>query len=149
MTLLAKGGSSLAYDLFLLAAVTAGVLAVGVTVFVVSVTARRRSVELASLRAVGIGRRTLRRSLALEHLLVLGVGVAGGVVAGLVATVVALPSMPENFAPGPGPPLDFALPWATLGLVLLAIVVALVIAVSVADRLVVSRTSADSLGGDQ
>ena len=148
-TLLAKGGSSLAYDLFLLAAVAAGVLAVGVTIFVVSVTARRRSVELASLRAVGISRQTLRRSLALEHLLVLGVGVAGGVAAGVIATVVALPSMPENFAPGPGPPLDYTLPLATLGVVLLAIVVALAVAVSTTDRLVVNRASVESLGGDQ
>jgi hypothetical protein len=149
VTLLAKGGSSLAYDLFLLAAVAAGALAVGVTIFIVSVTARRRSVELASLRAVGIGRQTLRRSLALEHFLVLGVGVAGGVVAGLIATVVALPSMPENFAPGPAPPLDFSLPLGPIGVVLVAIVVALAIAVSVADRLVVSRASAERLGGDQ
>ena len=69
--------------------------------------------------------------------------------AGLIATVVALPSMPENFAPGPAPPLDFSLPLGPIGVVLVAIVVALAIAVSVADRLVVSRASAERLGGDQ
>jgi hypothetical protein len=149
VTSLARGGSSLAYDLFLLAALAAGVLALGVTIFIVSVTARRRSLELASLRAVGLDRSTLRRCLALEHLLVLGVGVAGGVVAGLVATVVALPSMPENFAPGPGPPLDFALPLGTMGIVFGAIVRTLTLAVAVADRLVVGRATAARLGGDQ
>jgi ABC-type antimicrobial peptide transport system permease subunit len=149
VAVLSKTGVSLAYVLFLLGAVVAAVLAAGATVFTVSVTARRRTVELASLRAVGVGRRTLRRSLALEQALVLGVGLVAGTAAGVLATAVALPSVPEVFAPGPGPPLAFPLPVAAMGVVLAALVVALVVTVAGAGRLVVDRASADTLGGDQ
>ncbi len=146
---LSKRGVSLAYALFLLAAIAAAVLAVGATVFAVSVAARRRTVELASLRAVGIAQRSLRRALALEQLLVLGVGVIAGASAGVIAAAVALPSIPENFAPGAGAPLDFGLPGAIIGLIVLVIVVALAVTVSVAGRVVVGRASADKLGGEQ
>lgn len=147
VTQLSRGGVSLAYQLFLLAGIAAAVLAVGSTVFAVSVAARRRTTDLASLRAVGIGQRTLRRSLLLEQALVLAVGVVAGAVAGVVATVVALPSVPENFAAGPAPPLDFALPVAAVGVVILAVVLSLATTIAVAARLVVSRASADALGG--
>jgi putative ABC transport system permease protein len=149
VTALSKSGVSLAFALFLLAAIAATVLAVGSTIFTVSVTARRRLVELASLRAVGIETKTLRRSLVLEQLLVLGVGLIAGAVAGLIATAVALPSIPEDFAVGPAPPLDFGLPLAAVGLILLAASGSLWITVVVAARLVVGRASVDRLGGEQ
>jgi putative ABC transport system permease protein len=149
VTALSKSGVSLAFALFLLAAIVAGLLAVGSTIFTVSVTARRRIVELASLRAVGIETKTLRRSLALEQVLVLGVGVIAGAVAGLIATAVALPSIPEDFAVGPAPALDFGLPLAAIGLILLATIISLGITVAVAARLVVGRASVDKLGGEQ
>jgi hypothetical protein len=149
VAVLSKTGVSLAYVLFLLGAVVAAVLAAGATVFTVSVTARRRTVEWASLRAVGVGRGTLLRSLALEQALVLGVGVVAGAGAGILATAVALPSVPEVFAPGPGPPLAFPLPWAAMGVIVAAVVAALVVTVTVAGRLVVDRASAEKLGGEQ
>lgn len=149
LSVLSENGTSLAYALFLLAALAASVLAVGSTIFAVAVTARRRTVELASLGSVGIGRRSLRRSLVLEQALVIGVGVVAGTVAGVVAAVVALPSIPEDFAPGAGPPLDFGLPWVAIGVIVLAVTVALGITLALASRLVVDRASADKLGGDQ
>ena len=147
-TRLSKSGVSLAYALFLLAAVAAGVLAVGSTIFMVSVTARRRTVELASLAAVGVTPRTLRRSLVLEQLLVLGVGLSSGIVAGAVATVAALPSIPETFAPGPAPPLDLGLPSGAIGVIALAVTVALGITVALAVGLVVGGASPAALGGN-
>jgi hypothetical protein len=149
VTVLSKSGVSLAFVLFLLAAIVAAILAVGSTIFSVSVTARRRIVELASLRAVGIETKTLRRSLALEQFLVLGTGVVAGAAAGLIATAVALPSIPEDFAVGPAPPLDFGLPLAAMGLILLAAIVSLGVTVVLATRLVVGRASVDKLGGEQ
>jgi ABC-type antimicrobial peptide transport system permease subunit len=149
VTVLSKSGVSLAFVLFLLAAIVAAILAVGSTIFSVSVTARRRIVELASLRAVGIETKTLRRSLALEQFLVLGTGVVAGAAAGLIATAGALPSIPEDFAVGPAPPLDFGLPLAAMGLILLAAIVSLGVTVVLATRLVVGRASVDKLGGEQ
>jgi hypothetical protein len=145
LSLLSKTGVSLAYALFLVSALVAAVLAVASTIFAVSVTARRRMVEFASLRAVGIRPRTLRRSLALEQVLVLGVGV----VAGVIATAVALPSIPENFTLGPAPPLAFGLPLGAIGVIIVAVVVSLGVTVAVAARLVVGRASVDTLGGGQ
>jgi ABC-type antimicrobial peptide transport system permease subunit len=106
-------------------------------------------VEFASLRAVGIRPRTLRRSLALEQVLVLGVGVVAGAVAGVIATAVALPSIPENFTLGPAPPLAFGLPLGAIGVIIVAVVVSLGVTVAVAARLVVGRASVDTLGGGQ
>jgi hypothetical protein len=146
---LSKTGVSLAYVLFLLAAIAAAVLAVGSTIFTVSVSARRRTVELASLHAVGVSERSLRRSLALEQLVVLGVGLLAGFGAGLIATRVALPSVPEYFTLGPGPPLAYGLPWGAMAVILLAVIVSLGVTAVLAARLVVGRASADKLGGEQ
>jgi hypothetical protein len=145
---LSQSGASLAYALFLLAAVTAAVLVVGSTVFGVTVAARRRTVEFASLKAVGIDPRSLRRSLVLEQLLLLGTGMVAGVAAGVTATI-ALPSLPETFAPGPGPPLTFGLPWAALGVILGAVIVSLATTVVLAAHIVVNQASADRLGGER
>ena len=146
---MSKSGVSLAYVLFLLAAVAAAVLAVGSTIFTVSVSARRRTVELASLHAVGLSERSLRRSLTLEQLGVLGVGLIAGLAAGLIATHVALPSVPEYFTLGPGPPLAYGLPWAALAVILLAMIVSLGVTTFLSARLVVGRASVDTLGGGQ
>jgi hypothetical protein len=146
---LSKSGVSLAYVLFLLAAIAAAVLAVGSTIFTVSVSARRRTVEIASLHAVGLSERSLRRSLTLEQLGVLGAGLIAGLTAGLIATHVALPSIPEYFTLGPGPPLAYGLPWAALAVILLAMIVSLGVTTFLAARLVVGRASADKLGGEQ
>ncbi len=112
---LAHGGVSLAYSLFLLAAVAAGALAVGATAFAVVASARRRSGEFAVLRALGLPRRLLRRSVEMEQVLTLGTGVVVGTVVGMVAAVVALRSIPEFVTLGPGPPLQMALPGTALG----------------------------------
>ncbi len=149
LSVLSKTGVSLAYALFLVSALVAAVLAVASTIFAVSVTARRRMVEFASLRAVGIRPRTLRRSLAIEQVLVLGVGVVTGAAAGVIATVVALPSIPENFTAGTAPPLAFGLPLGAIGVIIVAVLVSLGTTVAVAARLVVGRSSVDTLGGGQ
>ncbi len=120
---LSQSGISLAYEFFVLAAVGAALLAVGSTAFALVAVARRRIDELADLHAVGLGRSVLRRSLAIEQGLVVGFGMVLGIAAGLAATAVALPSIPEFGSSIAGPPLDVRPPFGLVGLTVLAVVV--------------------------
>jgi hypothetical protein len=144
---LSATGVSLAYALFLYAAIAALALALGSTVVVVVAAARRRADELASLQAVGVARRSLRRALLIEQGLVVGVGAVLGLAAGVGAAALALPSIPEFTSLGAGPPLGYTLPAAALGVTLLVIVASLAATVGIAARLTVRHGSATSLGG--
>jgi putative ABC transport system permease protein len=146
---LSRSAVSLAYDLFQLAALAAVALAVGSTLFSVVVAARRRTGELASLQAVGVPRSPLRRSLLMEHGLVIGLGVVLGCIAGLVSASVALPSIPEFVSEGAGPPLSYAVPLAALGVTVLVVLGSLALSVVVATRVVVATATADKLGGER
>jgi ABC-type antimicrobial peptide transport system permease subunit len=146
---LSRGGISLAYVFFLLAAVAAALLALGSTVFALVVAARRRTDELVSLQAVGLDRASLRRSLVIEQGMVIVFGIILGLVAGIAATVAALASVPEFVASIAGPPLDYGLPLGALGVELLAVGLSLMVAVGVTARLVVDRASVDNVGRDQ
>jgi hypothetical protein len=147
-TELSRSGISLAYSFFLLAACAAALLAIGSTVFAIAAAARRRESELASLQAVGIGRASLRRSLMAEQGLVIGVGIALGVVAGLAAAAVALPSIPEFLNSVSGPPLVYGIPIGPFAVTLGVVVVSLVATVALAARLVIARATSDKLGRD-
>ena len=144
---LVHGGVSLAYRLFLIAAVAAAALAVGGAGFALVAGSRRRQEELAALRAVGIGAAALRRAVMAEHVLVLGTGLLFGAGAGMVAADVALRSVPEFVALGLGPPLDLALPAVLLGICLAGLVIVLGATVRVGASAVVRGATADKLGG--
>lgn len=101
---LAKTAPSLAFDLFVVGAVGATLLALGALVFSVASDSRRRSIEFAALAAVGVPLRFLRRSLVLEQVVIVVVGVVLGVAAGLVAGQLSLSLLPE-FPPGRQGPL--------------------------------------------
>jgi hypothetical protein len=146
---LAGTGISLAYSFFLLAALAAGVLAVGATIFALVAAARRRVSELAALQAVGIRRSSLRRSLMAEQGMVVGFGVVLGLAAGVVAAVVALPSVPEFVSSMTGPPLDYGLPWGTLALLVAALVILMAATVALTARVVLGQASMDQVGRDQ
>jgi hypothetical protein len=75
---LGRQGPALGLLLLLVCAIAAAVLAVGGTAVALLADARRRSFELAALRVVGVGRRTLRRSAVAEQLLLLGAAVLLG-----------------------------------------------------------------------
>jgi hypothetical protein len=143
---LSHSGTSLAFILFLLAAIAAAALAVGATGFAVAVTARRRGTEFAAMRAVGIPASSLRRSIEIEQALALGTGVVLGAAAGVVSAVVALRSVPEFVGVGPGPPLSLGLPVVPL----VAILGGLILALALAVRVGASQShhgSFDLLGG--
>jgi ABC-type antimicrobial peptide transport system permease subunit len=144
---LTHSGTSLAYALFLLAAIAAAALAVGATGFAVAVTARRRRTEFAAMRAVGIAASSLRRSIEIEQALALGTGVVLGAAAGMFSAVVALKSVPEFVGLGPGPPLSFGLPVVPLVAILGGLILALALAVRVGASQDSYHGSFDLLGG--
>jgi hypothetical protein len=141
-------GISLAYTFFLLAAVMAAVLAIASTAFVLVAAARRRVGELSALQAVGVGRSVLRRAMMMEQFSVVAAGIAMGMVAGALAVTVALHSIPEFISLGAGPPLDYRLPLGAFGIVVLAILAALVGTVVLIAYLVVGRARTDTVGGE-
>ncbi|MGI8879684.1 MAG: ABC transporter permease [Jatrophihabitans sp.] len=93
--LLARQGPALALLLLLVCAVAGAVLAVGGTAISISASARRRSYEIAALRAVGLGRAALWRASLIEQLLLLGTAVLLGVPAGFLAARLTMPVIPE------------------------------------------------------
>jgi ABC-type antimicrobial peptide transport system permease subunit len=116
-----RQGVALAYQFFLFAASAAATLAIASVLLFAFLDARRRSFELAMLSVAAVGRHTLRRALLVEQLFVLLPGLALGIVAGLVASTIALGSIPEFVSSGGGPPLQLGLaglPVAALTLVL-------------------------------
>lgn len=127
------GGLALAYLFFLFAAGAAAVLAIGAAVFSVFMTSRRRAFELAVLRAIGISRATLLRSLLGEQLLVLGPGVVLGLGAGLLGALMALPSVPEFANPGGGPPVELVFAVVPIVAMMVALVILLAVAAALAS----------------
>jgi putative ABC transport system permease protein len=142
------GGVELAYALFLMAAIAALALALGSTAFAIVVSARMRDTEFAAMRSVGISTRSLRRSVRAEQGLVVGAGLLLGVVAGVVSALVALRTIPEFVALGPGPPLDLSLPVPDLLVTLGTLMAALGLTVVLSSAIVGRRSVVDSLGGE-
>jgi putative ABC transport system permease protein len=91
---LGREGPSLALDLLVGCAIAGALLAAGATALAVATSGRRRAFELAALQAVGIPRRSLRRSCVGEQLVLLGTGLVLGVPAGIVAAWLTLRSIP-------------------------------------------------------
>jgi hypothetical protein len=104
---LARQGPALALRLLVICAIVGSILAVGGTAIAIASTGRRRSFELASLRALGIGRPKVLRAAILEQLLLLGAAALLGVPAGYFAARLAMPSIPE-FADTTPVKLDYA-----------------------------------------
>jgi hypothetical protein len=92
---LGRQGPALALRLLVVCAIVGSILAVGGTAIAIAATGRRRTFELASLRAVGIRRRTLLGACILEQLLLLGAALVLGVPTGYLAAGWAMPSIPE------------------------------------------------------
>jgi hypothetical protein len=92
---LSRQGPALALRLLVVCAIVGSILAIGGTAIAIASTGRRRTFELASLRAVGISRRTLLRACVLEQLLLLGAALLLGVPAGYLAARWAMPSIPQ------------------------------------------------------
>jgi len=146
---LTRSGINLAYLLYLVAAVAAGILLLGATAFALSSAARRRQSELAALRAVGVGSRALRRAVRVEQALVIGAGMVVGVAAGAIAATVALRSVPEFAFKTPGPPLELGLPTGDLAAAVGFILVGLLATVILGATAVVRGAKVTRLTGGQ
>lgn len=90
-----RQGPGLASVLFLADAGAAAILAALAAVLSLSAAARRRRYEYAALAATGATTRSLYGALAIEQLVVVGFGTVTGVLAGLLATLLAGHSVPE------------------------------------------------------
>lgn len=142
---LERTGASLGFDLFGASALGALVLALGALMFAAAASARQIGVEFAGLAAVGVPRRTLRRSVVIEALMISGTGAALGWLAGVAGASLALRILPE-FPPGRvGPPLETALPWAALAIAGAAVCVALAGAAIVSAAVVMRQVRPDRL----
>lgn len=146
---LTHSGINLAYLLYLVAAVAAGILLAGATAFALSSAARRRQSELAALRAVGVGTQDLRRAVRAEQALVIGTGLVVGVLAGGISATVALRSVPEFAFRTPGPPLELGLPAGDLAAAIGIILVVLVATVALGSSMVVRGAKVTRLTGGQ
>jgi putative ABC transport system permease protein len=146
---LSHDGISLAYLLYLIAAIAAAALVVGATSFAMVAAARRRADELAALRALGVGPRALRRALSLEQAIVLGLGLVTGVGAGVGAAAVALRSVPEFSGTSAGLPLDLGLPPVVIAVTAASLLVGFGCAALWNSRAVVRRTTSDQLAAGE
>jgi hypothetical protein len=105
--LFARQGPALASVLFLADAAAAALLAAGAAILGLYLSARRRRYEYAALSASGVPRPTLRRSVLTELGIVLAFGSLIGAGTGLLAAVVALPSVPEFISKPSVPALSY------------------------------------------
>jgi hypothetical protein len=94
-----REGPALALRLLLVCALIGALLSASAVAISVAVTGRRRSYELAALRAVAVRRTSLVRACVLEQLLLLGIGLVVGVPTGLVVARLALPTLPQTSSP--------------------------------------------------
>lgn len=131
------GGLGLAYRFFVFAAGAAAALAVATTILTFFLNARRRAFELAVLRALGIPTKILQRSLIVEQGLVLVPGLILGIVAALIAALLALGAVPEFGSNSGQPPLQLALPVVPLAVLAAGLLVVLSVAAVVAALLTV------------
>lgn len=132
---LARQGPALALLLFLIGAGLAAALAAGGAVLNLYLLGRRRTFELAAMSAVGVRRGALLTSLLVEQGLLLGFGVLLGVAAGLLASSLALPSVPE-FTDNPTSP---ALLYSPNPAVVAGLVAALTLAIAIVVTLAAVR----------
>lgn len=93
-SVLAKDGAVLSLMLFLACGAVALLVSAGAMLVAAFVGGRQRATEAASLRAVGVPRRFVRRGLLVENLAGVAVAIVGGAVAAAVATRVVIPVLP-------------------------------------------------------
>jgi len=142
---LIRQGPALATVLFLADAAAAAALAAGAAISGLYASGRRRRHEYAALLASRVPRRSIRASLLAEQAIVLGFGVVIGLAAGVVATLLAVRSVPEFISQPQAPPLDYLPPAADLALLVGGALIVLVLAAVMASVLLVRSVQPDVL----
>jgi putative ABC transport system permease protein len=108
---------SLGLRLFLVVGLATALLAVFGVFTSAVLQSRWRAYEVASLRVVGVSRRSLLRASMLEYVVMLGLAVVLGLAAAWVAVQLVLPAISLGPADEFAPPPDYATQWSVLGLV--------------------------------
>lgn len=136
---LQHAGPALADDFLLLAMVAALLVAAASTLAALGATTRMRATELSSLEVAGVPRLALVRSLGVESSILI-ITALGGAVAGVLAAVIAVPSLPEMTSASLAP-LQYGLPWGVLGAVTLAVVAAVALVAAAVTAVLFRRMS--------
>ncbi|MGH2914689.1 MAG: ABC transporter permease [Solirubrobacteraceae bacterium] len=136
---LQRSGPALADDFLLIAAIAALLIAAASTLGALGATTRQRATELASLEVAGVPRPALIRSLGVEALILMIAALAGAG-AGALAAAMAVPSLPE-LAAATLAPLQYALPWAVIGAVTLAVIATVAFAAGAVSTVLVREMS--------
>jgi putative ABC transport system permease protein len=134
-----RSGPALADDFLLVATIVALVAAAASILGALGATTRQRATELTALEIGGIRRRVLARSLAIESLVLVATALFG-IGAGVLAAVMAIPSLPELGSPALIP-LQYALPGGLLVVVSAAAVVAVLLATAAVALILIHRMS--------
>jgi putative ABC transport system permease protein len=108
---------SVGLRLFLVVGVATLLLAVFGVFASAVLQSRWRSYEVASLRVVGVSRRSLTRGSVLEYVVMLGVAVLLGLVSAWVSLRLVLPSISLGPASEDAPLVDYGIHWSVLGVV--------------------------------
>jgi putative ABC transport system permease protein len=139
---LERSGPALADDFLLLATVAALLVAAASTLGALGATTRQRATELTALEVAGVSRRVLARSLAVESGILAGTALFGAG-AGVLAALMAIPSLPELATPSVIP-LQYGLPGILIAAVS-ASVIGAVLAASIAMSVILIRRMSPSL----
>jgi hypothetical protein len=151
-TQLQRSGPALADDFLLVATLAALLVAAASTLGSLGATTRERATELTSLEVAGVPRPTLIAALGLESAILLLTALCG-VGAGIIAALMAIPSLPELTSSSLAP-LHYGLPVAAIAVV--AVVVILLVAAAAAAVAVILvrrmtpillRTAPDDVAG--
>jgi hypothetical protein len=149
---LERAGPALADDFLLVATIVALFAAAASTLATLGANTRQRATELTALEVAGVSRRALTTSLTLESA-VLAVTALFGAAAGVVAALMAIPSVPE-LATGSVIPLQYGLPaglvvavsGAVVGVILLAAAVGTVVLTRRMSPVLLRMAPNDSVG---
>ena len=134
-----RSGPALADDFLLVATIVALVAAAASILGALGATTRQRATELTALEVGGIHRRVLARSLAIESLVLVATALFG-IAAGVLAAVMAIPSLPELGSPAVIP-LQYGLPGGLLAAVSAAAVIAVLLATAIVTLILIRRMS--------
>jgi hypothetical protein len=134
-----RSGPALADDFLLFATIAALLTAAASTLGGLGATTRERATELAALELAGVRRPVLARSLAVESA-VLALTALCGALAGVVAAIMAIPSLPELAAPSPIP-LQYGLPGGLVAAVTVVVLAVVLLATSAVGLVLIRRMS--------
>ncbi len=151
-TQLQRSGPALADDFLLVATLAALLVAAASTLGSLGATTRERATELTSLEVAGVPRPTLVAALGLESAILLLTALCG-VGAGVLAALMAIPSLPELTSSSLAP-LHYGLPVAAIAVVAVAVILlvaaaAAAVAVILVRRMtpILLRTAPDDVAG--